>query len=350
MTPVGASSAEIRRAGHVLMTGGLVAFPTETVYGLGADASNPQAIKRIYDAKGRPSDHPVIVHVDQAQALSAWCRDIPAQAWVLAKAFWPGPLTLILKRAVDVDASVSGGQDTIGIRCPSHPVAHELLTVFAELKANLGQQRAGVAAPSANQFGRVSPTRSNHVRSEFTELVAAGMPVLEGGDSEVGIESTIIDLSSIDEGGEPALLRPGAISLEQLQTILGQPVHLGSKISPRVSGSLKAHYAPDTHLRLCASASLEEQLRAALASDGSDVAVICYRDLNIADPRIKVLRLPDNAAGYGRELYAALRRVDDLRVRQVLCEQVPTGSAWAGVRDRLSRAAAAFDSSSRASS
>lgn len=195
----------IERAVGVLLQGGLVAFPTETVYGLGADASNPDAVQAIYAAKGRPSNHPVIVHVAQASDLWSWVEvDNPTRAVTqrLIDAFWPGPLTLILKRNDAVPAAVSGGQDTIGVRCPSHPVAHALLLAFAQAR---GSELAGVAAPSANRFGHVSPTRAQHVRDEFADLVRAGLPVIEGGDSDVGIESTIIDLSRFSLGHGVAL-------------------------------------------------------------------------------------------------------------------------------------------------
>ncbi|HEY7804428.1 MAG TPA: L-threonylcarbamoyladenylate synthase, partial [Orrella sp.] len=259
-------SSTIEQAAQALLRGELVAFPTETVYGLGADAANPVAVARIYAAKGRPSNHPVIVHVAKLEDITSWCSDIPDQAWRLADVFWPGPLTLILKRHPDVDAAVSGGQATIGVRCPSHPVARELLTMFGKLKQQGNEARAGVAAPSANRFGRVSPTRAQHVRSEFADLVAQGMPVLEGGDSEVGIESTIIDLSSVSSSGAPALLRPGAISAEQVAAVLGQAVIGHQASSPRVSGSLKAHYAPSTPLALCEPGERHERVSVWLAA------------------------------------------------------------------------------------
>ena len=325
------------------MRGELVAFPTETVYGLGADAANPAAVARIYAAKGRPSQHPVIVHVARAQDIAAWCCDIPAQAWQLAQTFWPGPLTLILKRHPDVDPGVSGGQLTIGVRCPSHPVAQELLQAFAQIKARTGEPRAGVAAPSANRFGRVSPTSAVHVRQEFAELAAQGMPVLEGGDSDVGIESTIVDLSSVDQGGAVALLRPGAISAEQVAEVLKVPVVGHQASSPRVSGALKAHYAPSTPLALCAPEMIAKQVSSWLSSHEGRLAVITRHRLDSVPDRVVEVLMVDDAGVFAHELYAKLRKLDELGVASALIEQVPDDADWAGVRDRLMRAAAAFE-------
>src|SRR5690606_34996818 len=238
--------AALDAAARRLAEGRLVAFPTETVYGLGADAENPDAVARIYAAKGRPSNHPVIVHVALEADLSYWARSVPPAARALIQAFWPGPLTLILPRAAGIPAAVSGGQDSIGLRCPSHPVAQALLRRFAALKGGNG----GVAAPSANKFGQVSPTLASHVRSEFPELGPEALMVLEGGPSQVGIESTIVDLSRLDKGVGPVLLRPGHISAEELSVVLGVMPSRPDQAAPRVSGSLKAHYAPRTPLTL----------------------------------------------------------------------------------------------------
>lgn len=344
-----ATETQIEHAAHVLMRGELAAFPTETVYGLGADAASAAAVEKIYLAKGRPSNHPVIVHVAKAGDIEQWCRDIPNQAWLLARAFWPGPLTMILKRHHDVDASVSGGQDTIGVRCPSHPVAQALLTKFAELKAAAGQTRAGVAAPSANRFGRVSPTQAAHVRQEFAEMVNVGMPVLEGGDSEVGIESTIVDLSDFQRSGTVALLRPGAIGSDDIAALLDCTVTGQTSQSPRVSGSLKAHYAPTTPLTLCADANLHACVQRWLDANKGSVAVMCRQDLAFKSDRVQQVLMPETPAAYARELYATLRRIDDLGVAAVIAQQVPDAMIWAGVKDRLSRAAAAFDGNSNPS-
>ena len=240
-------AAAIADAARQLLAGELVAFPTETVYGLGADAENPQAVARIYAAKGRPANHPVIVHVAPQADLGYWAREVPAQAQRLIDAFWPGPLTLILPRAPHVGAAVSGGQDSIGLRCPSHPVAQALLSAFAAGKPG---GHGGVAAPSANKFGQVSPTHAEHVRNEFPQEVAQGMPVLDGGAAEVGIESTIVDLSRLGQGVGPVLLRPGHITPAQIAAVLGVPVGMPDAAAPRASGTLKAHYAPHTPLEL----------------------------------------------------------------------------------------------------
>ena len=357
-TDSSADPLSVEHAARTLMRGELVAFPTETVYGLGADAANAQAVARIYAAKGRPSSHPVIVHIASPSDMAAWCSHIPDQAWQLAQAFWPGPLTLILKRHPDVDPAVSGGQSTIGVRCPAHPMAHALLSAFADLKRQAGQTRAGVAAPSANRFGRVSPTRAQHVRDEFADLVAdgtsvgtsVGMPVLEGGDSEVGIESSIVDVSSVDEGGAVAMLRPGAISAEDVAKVLGQPIAGYQASSPRVSGSLKAHYAPSTPVVLCSPEDLSHALADALAKEQGRLAVVTHGTLDerlfdghVFDDRLVVLRMPDSPADYAHALYARLRELDALGVVAAVVEAVPDEPAWAGVRDRLQRAAAAFE-------
>lgn len=347
-----ADAKEIKIAARRLMQGDLVAFPTETVYGLGADASNPSAIHKIYVAKGRPSDHPVIVHVAGPEQVKLWTRDLPREALSMMSAFWPGPLTLILKRAAWVDSSVSGGQDTIGIRCPSHPVAQDLLHAFARLKED---QPAGIAAPSANRFGHVSPTTAAHVRDEFQELVARGMPVLEGGPAQVGIESTIVDLSRLGQGGAPALLRPGNILSGDIEDVLGMRLAGHEEDSPRVSGSLKAHYSPDTPMQLVGAQDMASTVLAWCSkSTGQKLAVIGVEDqtrrpaawLSTLPDDFKCLvswyGMPSNPAEYARELYARLREMDQTGVKQIFWEDVPNTESWAGVRDRLQRAAAAF--------
>lgn len=338
----------IERAVGVLLQGGLVAFPTETVYGLGADASNPDAVQAIYAAKGRPSNHPVIVHVAQASDLWSWVEvDNPTRAVTqrLIDAFWPGPLTLILKRNDAVPAAVSGGQDTIGVRCPSHPVAHALLLAFAQAR---DCELAGVAAPSANRFGHVSPTRAQHVRDEFADLVQAGLPVLDGGDSEVGIESTIVDLSRLCLGQGVALLRPGGVGAAALAQVLGEPLKGADALAPRVSGSLKAHYSPHTPMRLCSLKQLVQEVPAWLAQNTGHLALVLRQSELVAlesvdtHQRLSISVLPDDALGYARELYARLRHLDQGGFAELLWIGVPTQPEWAGVSDRLSRAAAAF--------
>lgn len=336
-----ATDAQIAHAARVLAQGQLVAFPTETVYGLGADAENPLAVARIYAAKGRPSNHPVIVHVAPGADLSYWAADIPPQAQALIEAFWPGPLTLILKRAARIDPAVSGGQDSVGLRCPSHPVAQRLLRAFAALNPS-GQ--GGVAGPSANRFGHVSPTRAEHVRAEFPDEVAAGMPVLEGGAAAVGIESTIVDLSRVDRGVGPVLLRPGHISAADIERVLGVPPALPDAAAPRASGTLRAHYAPRTPLALVT----REQLEAAavglgLAPEGRTVAVAYTpRPLEI-DARLVWQPVAADPALYAQALYALLRELDGMGYARILVEAPPRTPEWAAVNDRIGRAAAAFE-------
>ncbi|HZH55678.1 L-threonylcarbamoyladenylate synthase [Yanghanlia caeni] len=335
---------DIRRAAERLAQGGLVAFPTETVYGLGADAENPAAIARIYAAKGRPSDHPVIVHLAPGADLAYWACNIPDEAHALVRAFWPGPLTLILPRAPGIPDAVSGGQDTIGLRCPSHPVAQALLRSFAGLKGGQG----GVAAPSANKFGQVSPTQAAHVRNEFPELGASDLMVLEGGPSQVGIESTIVDLSRLDQGRGPVLLRPGHITAHDLAAVLGVVPARPDAAAPRVSGSLKAHYAPRTPLLLAERAGIDA-IVANAAHCGERVAVAAFEPFR---PLVGVDALPSgvtwvqcatDAGEYARHLYALLRRLDEGGYERIVLERPPVTPVWQAVNDRLGRAAAAFE-------
>lgn len=305
---------DLERAAALLKGGGLVAFPTETVYGLGADARNEAAVRRAFALKGRPSAHPVIVHLASAEQLVEWAANIPDAAYALAARFWPGPLTLILKRQQNVPDAVTGGQATVGLRVPEHPVALALLERFG----------GGVAAPSANRFGRVSPTTAAHVREEF----GGRLEVLDGGPCSVGLESTILDLS----GDVPRVLRPGAVSAADLETVLHQPVGvgtvMGTKASPRVSGSLKSHYAPETETWLVDNASAHS-----LEAD----AVLARRPQ--ASAAARWLTLPGDPDAYGQGLYAALRDLDALGCARILIERPPATPAWAAVRDRLGRAA-----------
>ena len=331
---------ELDRAAQRLLEGGLVAFPTETVYGLGGDAENPDAVARIYAAKGRPSNHPVIVHVAPDTDLSYWARSVPPSAEAVIQAFWPGPLTLILPRAQHINAAVSGGQSSIGLRCPSHPVAQALLRRFAELKGGQG----GVAAPSANKFGQVSPTRADHVRKEFPELADTDLMVLEGGASQVGIESTILDLSRVEEGVGPVLLRPGHISVEALADVLGVMPTSPDAAAPRVSGSLKAHYAPRTPLAVLPRDELLQAVERA-ASRGQRVAVASFeptplRDANLANCDWRAC--PADSVRYAQGLYALLRELDLGGYDRIILEEPPHTAAWQAVNDRLGRAAAAF--------
>jgi L-threonylcarbamoyladenylate synthase len=307
-------SADIRRAAEVLRAGGLVAFPTETVYGLGADASSAAAISRLYAVKGRPADHPVIVHFDSLERALAWGRDVPSQAKRLAERFWPGPLTLVLKRSERAGDFVTGGQDSIGVRVPAHPIAHALLEAFG----------GGVSAPSANRFGRVSPTSAAHVREDLGSDVDL---VLEGGESEVGIESTIIDLSS----GKAVLLRPGHIQKRQIADVIGEVLEK-TVASPRHSGGLERHYAPKTPARLVETFALDQEI----AKHGDKVAVLAF---SRPDERVDFwLRMPRDPAAYAHRLYAALRELDSAGCELILVESPPDAPEWSAVRDRLRRA------------
>ncbi len=319
--------ADIDAAAALLAAGKLVAFPTETVYGLGADAENPDAVARIYAAKGRPQDHPVIVHLAPEADLDYWASAIPSEARQLSDAFWPGPLTLILKRAGNIPDAVSGGQDTVGLRCPSHPVAIALLRSF---KAGKG----GIAAPSANKFGHVSPTTARHVHDEFDAdgMVAA---VLDGGQSQVGIESTILDLSRLATHG-PVLLRPGHISAAAIEAVIGQAPAAPDAAAPRASGTLESHYAPHTAVTMLDSADLRATL-ALLHSGRRKIALIHHSEL--PEQAHAAVRLPLTPDGFAHALYAALRDMDVSGADLILVEAPPQGPAWLGVNDRLRRAA-----------
>ena len=329
---------DFARAVQLLQDGELVAFPTETVYGLGADAANPEAVAKIFAAKGRPADHPLIVHLPGAGYLDRWARDIPAVAWELAEAFWPGPLTLILKRAPAVPYAVTGGQETVGVRVPSHPLALDLLRAYAQAGGGKNHM-CGIAAPSANRFGRISPTDAAHVREELGDSVAL---VLDGGPCAVGIESTILDLSRDDQ--PPRLLRPGHITPEQIEAVIGVMPELPSSMrlsedqtAPRVSGSLDAHYAPLTPMRVVPSKEVAGVLQA-YSTQGVSFGLLAYgRPPALVQPH--ALRcLPADPEGYARGLYAALRELDQAGKEVIVVEAIPVSPAWAAVADRMRRA------------
>ncbi len=370
-----AAAPAIERAADLLRVGGLLGLPTETVYGLAADAENEAAVAAIFAAKGRPADHPLIVHVAPAprtgngggalpEAVAHFADAVPDFAAALARAFWPGALTLILPRRAGVARACAGGQDSIGLRCPSHPVAQRLLAACAARGVR------GLAAPSANPFGRISPTRAAHVADGLgPELV-----VLDGGDCAVGIESTIVDCSR----GRPVLLRPGAITREQLARACGLPVEVSAELraraaaagagvpagtaaegrpgaraaadgaaadadadaAPRASGTLEAHYAPRAPLRLLAAGALQAALDA-LPADAAGGLVVYARAPLRAPAGLRWLRpMPDDAAAAAHELFAALRDFDDRGAARIWVEAPPAAAAWDGIRDRLQRAAA----------
>jgi len=316
------SAADITRAAAQLKAGELVAFPTETVYGLGADASNPEAVRKVFAAKGRPADHPLIVHIADAVQLANWARDIPPAAHTLAKKFWPGPLTLVLKRNAKVPDAVTGGQDTVALRVPGHPVAQALLRAFG----------GGIAAPSANRFGRVSATTAAHVHEEFGDTVAC---VLDGGAADVGIESTIVDCSH----DVPALLRPGWITPQQLEAALGAPLAAPAAGTPRAPGMLEKHYAPQTALMLM-EGDLVAELARSLARQGKRVAVLARTSLRPLIDGLVWVAAPADAAAYAHDLYANLRTLDHAGCDAILVEQPPEDAEWLAIRDRLNRAAA----------
>jgi L-threonylcarbamoyladenylate synthase len=321
-------AVELACAVDLLVAGQLVAFPTETVYGLGADATNPAAVAKIFAAKGRPANHPLIVHLPGDAWLEQWADDIPQLAWDLAEMFWPGPLTLILKKQEWVPLAVTGGQDTVGLRVPGHPVALELLKAFADAGT-----RGGIAAPSANLFGRISPTSVAHVRAELGERVPL---VLEGGDCRVGIESTIVDLSR----AEPAVLRPGHIRPEQLAAVLGSAPAVATAVgAPRVSGSLAAHYAPQTPMRMAAGTALLD-LISALRHSGRRAGVIAHSQAAQAGMPHLWRQLPARPDGYAQAIYRTLRELDDAGVDLIVVESLPEDAVWSAVRDRLRRAVA----------
>jgi len=314
---------EIDRAVEALRDGEVIAFPTETVYGLGADAQNPEAINRVFELKGRPHTHPLIVHIDHPRLLERWALAVPPAARSLAERFWPGPLTLVLRRAPAVDLAITGGQDTVAVRVPAHPVAQQLLRAFG----------SGIAAPSANRYGRVSPTRAEHVREEFGDAVRI---VLDGGDCKIGVESTIV--SCVD--ALPRMLRPGLITLSQLRAVVPEIQGRVDAEAPRVPGSAVKHYAPSTPLSIVNSRTLEEVV-GQLTSDHERVAVLAMRPPRVANKFMTWINAGRRAEVYARELYVNLRTLDKSGAREILVEEVPAGEAWDAVRDRLRRAASA---------
>ena len=337
----GTAAQSIAASAALIRAGGLLGLPTETVYGLAADADNADAVAQIFKAKGRPADHPLIVHVLDATGVDHFARDVPDFARALIAAFWPGPLTLILPRRDGVAAASAGGQNSIGLRSPSHPVAQALLK--ACLNTSDGQLVWGVAAPSANQFGRVSPTTAAHVHSEFGDAVT----VLDGGPCAVGIESTIIDCTR----GVPVLLRPGAITPQQVQAVCGLAVRTKESLddnvapAPRASGTLESHYAPRAKARLMDAKALQsalDLLGGDMDGSKSDKPVIAtYARVVLKTMSAKVLRkaMPTDAPSAAHQLFADLRAMDDAGVQLIWIETPPPESVWDGVRDRLQRAA-----------
>jgi L-threonylcarbamoyladenylate synthase len=318
---VRASQVDIDAAVQALRDGDLVAFPTETVYGLGANAQNPAAVRKIFEAKGRPLNHPVIVHLDSPKFLHRWVSEVPDAASRLAERFWPGPMTLVMPRATNVHDIVTGGQDTVAIRVPSHPMAQQLLTAFG----------GGIAAPSANRYGRLSPTRAEHVRDELGDVVRM---VLDGGESQIGLESTIVAC----EGDKVRLLRPGAVTAAQLREVVPDLIIGADMFSSRVPGSLPSHYAPTTPMSVVPSGEIDAQAAAA-SSGGTRIAVLAQRLPLKSHAYVTWVNAGRRPEQYAHDLYANLRALDTAGCQQILVQDVPEGERWDAVRDRLMRAA-----------
>ncbi len=318
---VRASQVDIDAAVQALRDGDLVAFPTETVYGLGANAQNPAAVRKIFEAKGRPTTHPVIVHLDSPKFLHRWVSEVPPAAAKLAERFWPGPMTLVMPRAANVHDIVTGGQDTVAVRVPSHPMAQQLLKAFG----------GGIAAPSANRFGRLSPTRAEHVRDELGESVRV---VLDGGESQIGLESTIVAC----QGGQVRLLRPGAVTASQLREMAPDLIIGADAFSSRVPGSLPSHYAPTTPMSIVPAGEIDAQAAAA-SSGGTRIAVLAQRLPLKSHAYVTWVNAGRRPEQFAHDLYANLRALDSAGCQQILVQDVPEGERWDAVRDRLLRAA-----------
>ncbi len=354
------AALSVLEGARLIADGELLAFPTETVYGLGADASSNAAVAKIFAAKGRPADHPLIVHVSDHSAAMHFAAEIPDFAKRLMDAFWPGPLTVIVPRKAGMAAASAGGQDSIGLRCPAHPMARELLAECAKLGVH------GVSAPSANKFGKVSPTTAAHVKAEFGGDIPVPIAVLDGGACEVGIESTIIDCTR----GAPVLLRPGVLTPAQLEAAMGCSLSTDALLNsehtsqiirrqllgnvsnsgvrptvrdvlspaPRASGTLASHYAPTAPLRLMDANALQTALDL-LGSEAKNIAVYARAPLKLSSSQIIMRRMPQDALATAQQLFAVLRDFDAQNARLIWVEAVPEDTAWDGVRDRLSRAA-----------
>lgn len=310
---------EIKTAAQILRNGGLVAFPTETVYGLGGDATNESALLRIYKAKNRPANHPLIVHIASTKDLLTWAQEVSPKAKKLAEAFWPGPLTLVLKKRSSISPIVTAHQDTIGLRIPNHPVALALLNAFG----------GGIAAPSANQFTHVSPTDAQAVQEELGGKIDY---VLEGGACAVGLESTIIDLST----EKPILLRPGGVPKAAVESVLGESLHTMNKVpAMRAPGMHLLHYAPRTRTRLYTASNLEELLN----EEEAPIAILTRKDYcNASLLSAEIIKMPNDVNAYAQALYRTLRAVDKANYKQILIERVPDESEWDAIRDRLMKA------------
>ena len=326
----GCDAAAVERAAGWLAAGELVAFPTETVYGLGARADDDAAVARIFAAKGRPANHPLIVHVVNADDAQRFAARLPPVAMRLMAAFWPGPLTVIVPRRPEIASAAAGGQLSVGLRSPAHSVAQALLVAARRLGV------AGVAGPSANRFGRVSPTRAAHVEQEF----GAALAVLDGGPCAVGIESSIVDCSR----ERPVLLRPGVLTRAQIEAAAQEPLHDADAAAPRAPGTLATHYAPRAEVRLMSPGLIGTSLQAfqALQTAGREAAGLAVYSRAAplqTQPGVRQRRMPERPDAVAHELFAVLREFDDEGVQLIWIEAPPPGPEWDGVRDRLQRAA-----------
>ena len=331
MKPIFADDAAIDYAANLLRQGRLVAFPTETVYGLGADASNPDAVRRIFQAKGRPADHPLIIHIPSIDSLNDWALRVPDAARQLAAHFWPGPLAMILNKRPEVPLVVTGGQNTVGLRMPDHPVALRLLRAFG----------GGIAAPSANRFCRISPTQAAHVEEELGDAVDL---ILDGGACQVGVESTIVDLS----GNRPKLLRPGHITRHDIEAVLQTELILVYPQSEqtnqsvmRAPGMMAVHYAPLTRAMLCPADRLPEMIQE-LNFRSKKIGLLAYSLEQAGNRLTRVIRMPERVEDYAQALYAALRELDSLQLDMILVEQPPNTEAWRAINDRLYKATSVY--------
>lgn len=321
-----ANEANIQIATNLLRQGKLVAIPTETVYGLGADAKNSEAVRRIFAAKGRPADHPLIVHIPDKAALTDWAIEIPEIVWKLAEHFWPGPLTIVLKKHPDVPMEVTGGQNTVALRVPAHPVALSLLQAFS----------GGIAAPSANRFCRISPTQASHVEEELGDKVDM---ILDGGACEVGLESTIVDLSC----DQPRLLRSGQISKTEIEHVLQMSLDIPEKdVQIHAPGRMEVHYAPITATYLCNAEQITAIQKGFAFKRVHKLGIIAYSDAVKPDENTELVRMSANQERYAHDLYGKLRDLDKLGTDMILVEQPPQSEAWQAVNERLSKAAARF--------
>ena len=320
MKPVPADDNAIEKAVEILRQGGLVAFPTETVYGLGANAADPEAVKRIFKAKGRPADHPLIVHIADLNQMSDWALTIPEDAIRLTELFWPGPLALILNKKPEVPLEVTGGQNTVALRIPDHPVALRLLQKFG----------GGIAAPSANRFCRISPTQAAHVAEELGNSVDL---ILDGGACQVGVESTIIDFTD----AKPSIIRPGRVSQKQLETFLRTQLSPNRNVTIRAPGLMDVHYAPAAAALLFQSNELTGMIRD-IVKNNKKAGLLVYSQKITRNDRLNVIYMPKNADAYAQVLYTSLRELDRQQPDFILVEQPPGDAAWSAVNDRLAKA------------